>query len=56
LALLGGGDLSLAEELACARVDAASAWMRLWASAPITIIQHVLSIEVSFEWTSGGQF
>jgi len=22
----------------------------------MTIIQHVLSIEVSFEWTSGGQF
>jgi hypothetical protein len=25
-------------------------------SAPMTIIQHVLSIEDSFEWTSGGQF
>jgi hypothetical protein len=25
--------------------------VRLWVSAPMTIIQHVLSIEVSFEWT-----
>ena len=45
--LLGGGDLARRAPALCAST-AARAWVRLWVSAPITIIQHVLSIEVSY--------
>ncbi len=48
MALLPGGDFPLAEELPGRSAStAARAWVLLWTSAPITIIQHVPSIDGS---------
>jgi hypothetical protein len=55
LALLVGRDLSLTEHLPRSGVDCREGVGALVGVHSITIIQHVFSIEVSFEWTSGGQ-